>query len=515
VPIPSAPIPQTYLPAGSLPLAAGASSSAAGVMTNEQLTTAVLDPGRMMAGVHAFLLGPQPGVAPPHPQPQLPPAPNPRQQLPSPASGTVYPYGMPQDSTAHTTAPAPAVSLDGVPIQEIQFPHSPSPLPPWLTVVAQPVYSSAPARLSVHSTPHITAGFGHGGVPVSGTLYGGVDGTILHGSTFCSAPAAAPVIGGTPSAMAPATFGAAPFQPWTYKIDFATYDGSVDPLNWLTHCEQFFWGQRTPVKQRTWMASYHLTGAAQTWYYALLLDEGMPSWERFKELCRLRFGPPIYGSRLAEVGRLPFHSTVQEFADRFQTVLAHSRDLSTCQKAKLFIGGLPKHIRVDVAMRARPTSRRPCFSPAPSRHGLWPRQRLLSSAAPTLPRGQPFPHANRGRPRPRLAHQRCLCRPQPLQPRRHPRGRTVASRRSRCRNAVVKASATTVKSSTCVGTCAPACSSWRWTISSTPTRRRQPTMRPWPHPKKPPPQRTLTLTLLWSLYTLWQASGRNKLCSCP
>jgi hypothetical protein len=137
VPIPSAPIPQTYLPAGSLPLAAGASSSAAGVMTNEQLTAAVLDLGRMMAGVHAFLLGPQPGVAPPHPQPQLPPAPNPRQQLPSPASDAVYPYGMPQDSTAHTTAPAPVVSLGGVPIQEIQFPHSPSPLPPWLTDVAQ------------------------------------------------------------------------------------------------------------------------------------------------------------------------------------------------------------------------------------------------------------------------------------------------------------------------------------------------------------------------------------------
>ena len=58
-------------------------------------------------------------------------------------------------------------------------------------------------------------------------------------------------------------------------------------------------------------------GAAQTWYYALEQDEGMPPWERFKELCRLRFSPPIRGSRLAELGRLPFVSTVQEFADRF------------------------------------------------------------------------------------------------------------------------------------------------------------------------------------------------------
>ncbi|KAF0909792.1 hypothetical protein E2562_000113 [Oryza meyeriana var. granulata] len=187
VPIPSAPIPQTSLPAGSLPLAAGASSSAVGVMTNEQLTAAVLDLGRMMAGVHAFLLGPQPGVAPTHPQPQLPPAPNPpqppapdpQQRLPSPALGAVYPYGMPPDSTAHTTAPAPGVPPGGVPIQEIQFPHSPSPLPPWLPNVAPPVYSSAPARPSVQSTPPITAGFGHGGVPASGTLYGGHVGLVF------------------------------------------------------------------------------------------------------------------------------------------------------------------------------------------------------------------------------------------------------------------------------------------------------------------------------------------------
>ena len=39
-----------------------------------------------------------------------------------------------------------------------------------------------------------------------------------------------------------------------------TYDGSVDPPNWLNHCEQFFWGQRTLASDRTWLASYHLRG---------------------------------------------------------------------------------------------------------------------------------------------------------------------------------------------------------------------------------------------------------------
>jgi len=77
----------------------------------------------------------------------------------------------------------------------------------------------------------------------------------------------------------------------------------------------------------------------------------MPSWERFKDLCRLHFGPPTRGSRLAELGRLPFTSTVQDFADRFQAVACHAQNLSSRQRAKLFVGGLPDHIRVDVELR--------------------------------------------------------------------------------------------------------------------------------------------------------------------
>ena len=77
----------------------------------------------------------------------------------------------------------------------------------------------------------------------------------------------------------------------------------------------------------------------------------MPSWECFKDLCRLRFGPPMRGSRLAELGRLPFTSTVQDFADRFQAVACHAQNRSARQRTELFVGGLPDHIRVDVELR--------------------------------------------------------------------------------------------------------------------------------------------------------------------
>ena len=79
----------------------------------------------------------------------------------------------------------------------------------------------------------------------------------------------------------------------------------------------------------------------------------MPPWERFRDLCLLRFGPPIRGSRLAELGRLPFTSSVQDFADRFQNLACHAPGVTARQRAELFVGGLPDHIRVDVEMRCR------------------------------------------------------------------------------------------------------------------------------------------------------------------
>lgn len=77
----------------------------------------------------------------------------------------------------------------------------------------------------------------------------------------------------------------------------------------------------------------------------------MPAWDCSKELCNLCFGPAIRGTRLSELARLPFLSTVQEYSDHFNAVLCHAPNLSALQKAELFVGGLPEHIKVDVELR--------------------------------------------------------------------------------------------------------------------------------------------------------------------
>ncbi|KAK1669019.1 hypothetical protein QYE76_057178 [Lolium multiflorum] len=113
----------------------------------------------------------------------------------------------------------------------------------------------------------------------------------------------------------------------------------------------------------------------------------MPPWERFRDLCLQRFGPTLRGSRLTELGRLAFTTTVQDFADRFQALACHAPGVSARQRADLFVGGLPDYIRVDVEMRGlRATWQRSSRAPdRPNAH------RPAAPAPAAAPAGPPAP----------------------------------------------------------------------------------------------------------------------------
>ncbi|KAM0862055.1 hypothetical protein ACQ4PT_045496 [Festuca glaucescens] len=311
--------PAPVIPGPPFSTTATAPAPPAIVYTPEQMSGAINDLATAVQGIRLFLIGSQ--GPPPPPQsaattgqpwsPAFPTAPLHQQPL---APLPWLPWQPPI-----TSIPSPSDS-GGVPIQQVRFPPSPSPLPAWLSESSPPPpYTSPQEQQRPPPSDAASLGFAH------------------------PPPArAAPYV----------QAAAAPTPPRYAKLEFFTYDGAEDPLNWLNQCEQFFRGQRTLASDRTWLASYHLRGAAQTWYYSLEQDEGgMPPWERFRELCLLRFGPPIRGSRLAELGRLPFTSTVQDFADRFQALACHAPGVTGQQRAELFIGGLPDHIRVDVELQ--------------------------------------------------------------------------------------------------------------------------------------------------------------------
>jgi hypothetical protein len=99
--------------------------------------------------------------------------------------------------------------------------------------------------------------------------------------------------------------------PHINKLNFTSHDGLENPLNWLTHCEQFFLGQHT-------LASYNLHGTTQTWFYALEPNKG------FKELCNLHFRPAISTNHLSILARLPFTFMVHDNQEHFNALICHT-----------------------------------------------------------------------------------------------------------------------------------------------------------------------------------------------
>ncbi|XP_066374609.1 uncharacterized protein [Miscanthus floridulus] len=148
----------------------------------------------------------------------------------------------------------------------------------------------------------------------------------------------------------PPSEGESAVVPKYHKITFDTYDGRDDPLGWLNKCEQFFREQLTREVDKVWMASYHLKGVAQQLYLVLETDIGRPTWPDFRRYCLQRFGPALNTNHLADLARLPFGTNVDAYMEAFQARAAHAGDLTTLQRAKLFTGGLPDYIRVDVEL---------------------------------------------------------------------------------------------------------------------------------------------------------------------
>jgi hypothetical protein len=108
----------------------------------------------------------------------------------------------------------------------------------------------------------------------------------------------------------------------------------------INKCESYFRQQRTMTEERVWMASYNLEDVAQLWYIQLQEDEGTPPWGHFKELLHLRFGPPLRSASLFELAECRRTGTMEEYANRFQTLLPRVGRLDEAQRVQLFTGRL-------------------------------------------------------------------------------------------------------------------------------------------------------------------------------
>ncbi|KAL1172100.1 hypothetical protein V6Z11_A05G326500 [Gossypium hirsutum] len=135
------------------------------------------------------------------------------------------------------------------------------------------------------------------------------------------------------------------------KMEFPTYDGVGDPLGWLKRCEKFFGNQRTNKEDKVGLASFHLLGEAQLWFDQIEEEEANLDWERFRECCHVRFGPPMSNNPLGELANLRQTGMVEEYQRQFQSLLARTTDLKPRQQVNLFTAGLVEELRIDIEMQ--------------------------------------------------------------------------------------------------------------------------------------------------------------------
>ena len=115
-------------------------------------------------------------------------------------------------------------------------------------------------------------------------------------------------------------------------------------MGWLNRCDHFFRAQNTHERHKVGLASFHMTGVAQHWFFMLERDAGdinAISWPLFRSLCQQCFRPPLSANHLADLARLPFRGSVAEYQEMFQARMAHAGYLSPAQQVQLFTGGPP------------------------------------------------------------------------------------------------------------------------------------------------------------------------------
>jgi hypothetical protein len=112
--------------------------------------------------------------------------------------------------------------------------------------------------------------------------------------------------------------------------------GTEDPLHWIHKCEQFFRAQQTSKKDRVWLATYHLEGVAQQWYYMLKQNMGSPTWKEFIKRISTRFGPTVRSNPLGDLSHLQFSDSIEDYQDQFLILLARCEGLREEHQIHLF-----------------------------------------------------------------------------------------------------------------------------------------------------------------------------------
>ena len=94
------------------------------------------------------------------------------------------------------------------------------------------------------------------------------------------------------------------YAPRLVKLNFPRFNGAEDPTSWLCEAEQFFQFHNTLEEEKVALASFHLEGEAQLWYYLLKQEDKEVTWQEFKEGLYSCYGPTQFFDPFGELTKL-------------------------------------------------------------------------------------------------------------------------------------------------------------------------------------------------------------------
>lgn len=134
------------------------------------------------------------------------------------------------------------------------------------------------------------------------------------------------------------------------KMDFPPYDGSMNAVEWLQKCEDYFDDQGIYNDDaKVHQTMFVLTGKAYYWHNNLrrLITHRL-SWREFKRICKSRFGRADTVNPIGELSNLRHIGTVDEYCEQFEECLGRQTRLTGDQQLWQFCAGLTNSFRKEV-----------------------------------------------------------------------------------------------------------------------------------------------------------------------
>lgn len=103
------------------------------------------------------------------------------------------------------------------------------------------------------------------------------------------------------------------------KVEVPRFAGE-DAEDWIFNIKELFEIYGVPVEQRIKIASFHMEGAAYSWYKWVTKNWLVQTWNKFLTTLQLRFGSSLYDDPKVALKELKQVATVSEYQSKFEEI---------------------------------------------------------------------------------------------------------------------------------------------------------------------------------------------------